>query len=344
MISSISSESRPFKILVVAPSWVGDLVMAQTLFKLLKQQRVDCKIEALVPSWSAGLISRMPEVEHAILLPFRHGELKLKERYQFAKRLRERGYDQAIILPNSFKSSWIPYWAKIPVITGWLGELPRFFLLNDVRRLNPKAFPRMVQRFAALAFPKKSALPNSLPFPRLTTDLVQQEKTLSKYHLTLSKKILMLAPGAEFGPSKRWPVDYYAAVANNKIQQGWQVWLLGSINDQMITQKIVALTDFQAIDLAGKTTLEEVVDLMALATLVLTNDSGLMHVAAAVDVPVMALYGSTSPEFTPPLSEKAKIIGLHLSCSPCFKRICPLGHGRCMKDISPQRVLDEIST
>jgi len=329
------------KILIVGPAWVGDMMMVQVLFKLLHQQNPNCELHVLAPKWSEALLSRMPEVKKSIVLPFSHGQLQLKKRFQFAKQLRAEKYDQAIVLPNSLKSALIPYWANIPKRTGWIGEY-RFGLLNDARRLNKKLFPKMIDRFAALAFPCNTLLPANLPIPSLQIKKENIDVALQQYDLISSakNKILALCPGAEFGPSKCWPAKYYAQVANQKLNEGWSVWIFGSANDRVIAEEIQMRTERRCTNLAGKTVLSDAVDLLSLATVVVTNDSGLMHIAAALDRNVIAIYGSTSPDFTPPLSDKAKILKLNLDCQPCFQRQCPLKHHNCMKLLLPAMVLE----
>lgn len=329
------------KILVIGPAWVGDMVMAHTLFQLLRQQHPAAIIDVLAPSWSEPLLNRMPEINRAIISPFSHGQLLLKQRYQFAKKLRFEKYDQAIVLPNSFKSALIPWFSRIPIRTGWAGEC-RFGILNDIRFLDKKKFPKMVQRFAALAFSKKEKLPNHLPNPIFQISSSQSESTLKKYDLTKPLQLLALCPGAEFGSSKRWPPEYFAEIANEKISRDWSVWLFGSKNDSAIAEIIQAKTKNRCVNLIGKANLSEAVDLLSLATMVITNDSGLMHIAAALNRPIIAIYGSTSTAFTPPLSSQAKIIKLNLPCQPCFQKTCPLKHHHCMKQLLPNQVLSAL--
>ena len=330
-------------ILIVGPSWVGDMVMAQCLFKLLKEREPTVTIDVLAPAWSLPLLARMPEVSSTIAMPIGHGQLKLFSRYRLGKKLRAKKYDQAIVLPNSFKSALIPFWANIPIRTGWLGEM-RFFILNDVRRLDKKRYPLMIERFMALGLPKTSVLPKDYPLPELHVSIDAQLKTLARYQLTKSaRSILALCPGAEFGPAKRWPEDYYAEIANVKLSEGWDVWIFGSVKDRDITQKIMELTQKRCVDLAGRTSLEEAVDLLALATVVVSNDSGLLHIAAALKKPLVAIYGPTTASFTPPLNAQSKIMTLALDCQPCFQRTCPLKHHRCMLDLKPAQVLNAIS-
>lgn len=332
------------KILIVGPAWVGDMMMAQVLFQLLCQHNPSVELHVLAPKWCEALLSRMPSVSKSIVLPFSHGQFEMLARRRFAQQLKSEKYDQAIVLPNSFKSALIPFFAKIPKRTGWVGE-SRYGILNDIRRLDKNALPKMVQRFAALAFPAASPLPVDLPLPKLWVDAYTVQESLEKQGLTrTSQPILALCPGAEFGPSKCWPDTHYAHVANEKIKAGWAVWIFGSQNDAAIAERIQSQTAGGCVNLCGKTTLSEAVDLLSLANYVVTNDSGLMHIAAALDRPLVALYGSTSPDFTPPLSSQAKIIKKHLACQPCFHRTCPLKHHHCMQLLSPDLVLQAMES
>lgn len=326
------------KYLIVGPAWVGDMMMSQVLLQLLRQREPHAEIHVLAPAWSEALLARMPEVNKSIVLPFSHGQFELRKRYQFAKHLRQEKYDQAFVLPNSLKSAFIPYFANIPKRTGFLGE-QRYFLLNDIYHLDKKKLPKMIDRFAALAYPKKSQLAANLPIPQLVPDIAARDQAVQKFQLKTDQKILALCPGAEYGPSKCWPPEYYAEVANAKLNEGWAVWLFGSANDAKISDTIQVATDNRCQNLIGKTSLAEAVDLLSLADVVVTNDSGLMHIACALNRRVIALYGSTSPDFTPPLSDHAEILKLNLSCQPCFQRVCPLKHHHCMKQLLPEWVL-----
>lgn len=317
------------------------MVMAQSLFIALKKRQPDCRIDVLAPAWTFSLLQRMPEVTETIEMPLGHGKLGLLQRIRLGKTLREHRYTQAILLPNSWKSALTPYFAAIPKRTGYIGEC-RWGLLNDARRLDKRALPMTVQRFVALAFPYQPAAAQDYPLPQLHISEQNVAAVREKFNLDSNGNILALCAGAEYGPAKRWPGEHFAAIANAKLEQGWQVWLFGSAKEQEVNSEINRATGQRCIDFSGMTTLAEAVDLMSLAHTVVSNDSGLMHVAAALGKPVIALYGSSDPNFTPPLSPKAQILSLHLECSPCFKRECPLEHTRCLKDIEPERVLTAI--
>lgn len=321
------------------------MVMTQSLFKMIKAIDPQTVIDVLAPDWSRPLLERMPEVRKAHAMPLGHGKLGLRERYAIAQTLKPYHYDQAILVPNSWKSALIPWWANIPTRTGFLGEC-RFGLLNDFRILDKKRFPKMVDRLVYLAHSKKTVMMPSAPIPCLEIDPVSREAAVSKFALqeAIARPVLALCPGAEFGASKRWPEKYYAEVALAKQKEGWSVWIFGSKNDKPVAACIQEKTNHQCIDLTGRTNLAEAIDLLSLATSVISNDSGLMHVAAALQKPMVAVYGSTDPGYTPPLGAGSKVVRLSLPCSPCFKRECPLKHHHCMEELHPPLVLDALKT
>jgi len=322
--------------LVVAPSWIGDAVLSHPLLVRLKEHDPQGSIDVLAPPWVLPVYRRMPQVAMTHALPFGHGELKVAARRRFAKTLPR--YDRAIVVPNTFKSALIPWHANIALRTGYRGEM-RFGLLNDARRLDKQALPLIVERYAALAQPAGEALRPGLPNPRLTVDEAARRATLARFGLDAAKPVAAFAPGAEYGPAKRWPARHFANLAATLAARGYQVWLFGSQKDAGITAEIQRISGNLCVDFAGRTTLDEAIDLISLATHVVTNDSGLMHIAAALDRPTTALFGSSSPAFTPPLSSRARVITLKLACSPCFQRVCPLGHTNCLVTLEPARVL-----
>ena len=331
------------RILVIGPAWVGDMVLAQSLFKQLKHQHADVTIDVAAPSWTLPLLERMPEVDHAIALPFKHGQLSLIERFRYGKSLRARKYSQAILLTNSLKSAILPFAAGITQRTGFLGEL-RYGLINDIRKLDKQDLPRTVDRFVALGCDANTALPKPFPIPQLIADKDNALSCLSSMKHPLPKTpVLALCPGAEFGEAKRWPFEYYAEVANTALSHGWEVWLFGSGKDMATTRSINQLCNMQCLDLGGKTILGDAIDLMSLTDAVVTNDSGLMHIAAALDKKLVAIYGSSDPRHTPPMNSQAVIEYLGLSCSPCFKRSCPLGHLNCLREIKPASISEKIN-
>ena len=312
------------------------MVMAQSLFKRLKDKWPDTSLDVLAPAWTLPLVERMPEVRRGLEMPIGHGQLSLGLRYRLARGLRA-SYQRALVLPNSFKSALIPWLARIPHRTGFLGEL-RYGLLNDARRLNPEQLPTMTERFVSLA-EEPGVYPEQRPWPRLSISPAARDRALEKLELCLNKPVLALCPGAEYGPAKRWPTQHFARVAEYAGSRGWQVWLFGSARDLPVTEEIIALADVPLKNLAGRTSLGEACDLLSVCVAVVTNDSGLMHVGAALDRPLVCVYGSSDPGFTPPLSDKAMILQLSLECSPCFERTCRFGHYRCLRDLQPAPVI-----
>lgn len=334
------------RILIIGPSWVGDMLMSHSLIRQLKKQSPSCEIDVLAPDWCRALIERMPEVSNSIAMPVGHGSLQLGVRRRLAAVLAERHYDQAIVCPNSLKSALIPFFAGIELRTGWLGEM-RYFLLNDPRKLKKSAFPLMVQRYVALAtegVATAEQLPEILP-PKLTVMATAQTEALAAFSLP-SQKLIGLCPGAEFGPAKRWPDYHYAQLAQQLIDNGWSVACFGSAKDAEVVDSIGEQLTAEAraafYPLAGKTSLPQAIDLLAACDAVVTNDSGLMHVAAAVETPLVALYGPTSPDFTPPLSDKAEVIRLIDGYLKIRKGDDDQGFHQSMIDIQPERVLQAL--
>ncbi|TMI02445.1 MAG: lipopolysaccharide heptosyltransferase II [Betaproteobacteria bacterium] len=330
------------KILIVAPNWIGDALLAQPLFARLRKKLPGIVIDALAPAWTAPVLRRMPEIDEVIESPFDHGELALAARWRLGRSLRSRGYDEAIVLPNSFKSALVPFFAGIPLRAGFAGE-SRYGLLNVVHKLDAKRSPLMAERYAQLA-EKPGTMP-ALPLPqtRLAIDEANLVLDLRRLGLSRAKPIAAFCPGAEYGPSKRWPARHFAALARKLSALGYAVWLFGSERDRAIGEEISAASAGAATNLCGGTDLASAIDLLSLAEVVVSNDSGLMHVAAGVGRPVVALYGSSSPEHTPPLARSHRIVRTGIECSPCFARECPLGHFKCMNELAPERVMEEIA-
>lgn len=337
------TKEQPKKLLVIGPSWVGDMIMAQSLFIALKQLNPDLQIDVLALDWTRPLLQRMPEITNTISMPVTHGTFGWKQRKEIGRHLQKEQYDQAIVLPNSWKSALIPWFAKIPIRTGWRGEM-RFGLLNDIRVLDKTKLPLMVQRYVSLAYPKAQAKKQpTYPLPKMVAKPITNALIPS---LTTGQKRLILCPGAEFGPAKQWPSESYAEVANTMLSQGWQVIIMGSKADQKTGQNIINAVNkeqqLNCFDITGQTKLEEAIDILATADHVISNDSGLMHLAAALQRPLIAIYGPTSPDFTPPLSENTCILQEQIECGPCFQRACPEKHHQCMHLITATKVIEHL--
>ncbi|MDP3539268.1 MAG: lipopolysaccharide heptosyltransferase II [Azonexus sp.] len=327
------------KALIVAPSWIGDTIMAQPLFARLHAKHPGLQLDALTPNWVAPVLQRMAEISEVIDSPFGHGQLSIKPRWRLARQLAARGYDAVYVLPNSLKSALIPFMAGIPRRVGFTGE-SRYGLINVRHTLDKAALPLMVERFSQLAEAPGAALPKPIFHPKIRSTAADQQKTLAELGLERPARIVAFCPGAEYGPAKRWPARHFATLAKKLAEQGCAIWLFGSPKDHAVAEEISQLAPGLCRNLCGATSLAQAVDLLAITDLVVCNDSGLMHVAAALDRPIVALYGSSSPGFTPPLSDRAEILSLKLHCSPCFKRECPLGHLDCLNKLAPEHVLE----
>lgn len=338
------------KIVIIGPSWVGDMMMSHSLYRTLKAQSPDAVIDVMAPAWCRPLLERMPEVNRALAMPLGHGALALGERRRLGLSLRQQGYERAIVLPNSFKSALVPFFARIPRRSGWRGEM-RYGLLNDLRVLDKTAFPLMVQRYVALAYPRREVrraadLPQPLLWPQLCVADDEIAAASAAFALQGSRPLIGFCPGAEFGPAKRWPHYHYAALAQTLIERGYQILLFGSANDKAAGEAIRDALSGDARDycanLGGQTTLDQAVTLIAACHAVVSNDSGLMHVAAALGRPLVALYGPSSPDFTPPLSHQAQVIRLISGYHRVRKGDAEQGYHQSLIDIRPERVLDAL--
>jgi heptosyltransferase-2 len=330
------------RILVVGPSWVGDMVMAQSLYISLQQRFQNALIDVIAPPWSLSIVARMKHVNRGIALPLSHGEFGFSTRRKLGRSLRDDRYTRAIVLPRSWKAALLPFFARIPQRTGYRGEM-RMGLLNDIRVLDKSVLTMTVQRYVSLGLASESPQPPVIPNPRLTVDVDNQQRVIEALGLESEQKAVALMPGAEYGPAKQWPAKYFFSLAQMLVKRGFQVWVLGSEKEKRVGDDI-ANSQPNVYNLCGKTKLEDVIDLLAATRFAVSNDSGLMHVAAAVDIPIVAIYGSSSADFTPPLTDKKYILSRDLECSPCFERHCPLGHYRCLKELRPGHVLDTISS
>jgi heptosyltransferase II len=322
--------------LVIAPQWIGDAVMTEPLLRRLRARGERLAVGA-VP-WVAPVYRAMPQVDEVIEFPFQHGGLQFKARRSIARQVEGR-FDTAYVLPDSLKSALLPFLASIPKRVGYLGEA-RVGLLTH-RLKNPKDKPPMVAFYSALSGDKEGLETDR---PRLALPAAQVDQALARLGFRAGD-YYAFAPGAEYGPAKRWPVIHFAELARSLDAPAV---LLGSGKEAALCAEIAgAAGPGRCVDLAGKTSLADAFALIAAARSVISNDSGLMHVAAAFGVPQVAIFGSSSPRHTPPLNDSARVIWLKddpayrppLDCSPCFQRECPLGHTRCLVDIVPERVL-----
>ena len=339
-------------ILIIAPNWIGDAVSTQVLLANLKVLYPESKIDVLASHWVAPIYRACSEVHEVIEAKFEHKKLQWNLRKQLAKEIEAKNYQACFVLPNSFKSALIPWLANIPIRIGYRGEL-RFGLIN-LALDNPSKInrPPMVEHYLALSQLLKDDY--SLPLGQLVLKLnvstsakQSVEKKLQDANIN-SDSIYAICPGAEYGPSKRWPTEHFAALAQKLITQNSnnQIILLGSKSDHALGQEITSRAKQvgNIHNWCGNTSLDEAIALIGMSKALVSNDSGLMHIAAALKTPQIAIFGSSDPTHTPPLSDRAQIIWLNMPCSPCHKRECPLGHLRCLKDILPEQVLATLNT
>lgn len=337
MTDSADSGRNDLRTLIISPNWIGDAVMAQPLLRLLRDRNPECSIDVLTPAWVAPVWRAMREVDEVIEAPFRHGALQLGERWRFARQLRQRGYADAYVLPNTLKFALIPWLAGIRKRVGYRGEM-RYGLLNVVHRQDRRAPRPMVSFYAALAAPPANdALPPSaLPRPALSVPEGLAARALADAGLSVDRPLVAFAPGAEFGSAKRWPSSHFAQLAEMACSAypDAQIVLLGSGKDRAVCEEIAAQAP-HVHNLAGLTSLDRAIALIAKADAMVSNDSGLLHIASALNRPIVALYGPTDPDHAPPFSDVAQSLWLHLECSPCRQRECPLGHHNCMRQLAP---------
>lgn len=328
--------------LIISPNWIGDAVMAQPLLQLLRREHPGRIIDVLAPPSVAPVWRAMSEVAEVLETPFRHGALQLRERWKYAQVLRARGYADAYVLPNTLKYALIPWLAGIPKRVGYKGEM-RHGLINRMHHDDKPPRP-MVPFYAALAGAPGPA-PAGVPRPKMQVQAQHSAAVCARHGIDAGRALVLFAPGAEFGAAKRWPARHFAALAQaiRERDPAVQIGLLGSPKDKPACDEIVAITGPDGMfNLAGVTKLDEAVALIASASAVVANDSGLLHIASALNRPVVALYGPTDPDHAPPFSDMARAMSLRLACSPCRQRECPLGHHDCMEKMDAAMVWQEL--
>jgi heptosyltransferase-2 len=336
---SPGAHARGDRALVIAPSWVGDAILSEPLIAQLRASGMSTPVDVVAPPWCGPVYARMRGVGRVIDSAAGHGRFALSARRRLGLELRKTRYTHAYVLPNTWKSALLPFFARIPDRIGFVGEA-RYGLLTDARRLDARGMRQLVTRYASLASPRGAPPPAAMA-PVLVPDVANRAAAIDALGLTREGHVAILCPGAEFGPAKRWPVEHFAALAKLLARDGYALWILGSPNDRPVAAALLAALgpgNPGVVDLTGRTDLGTAIDLMSAASLVVSNDSGLMHAAAAVGARLVALFGSSSPAYTPPLSPTARIARIEIACSPCFKRECPLGHFRCMRELTPQLV------
>ena len=334
MNRNASHDSSP--ILVVPYMWIGDFVRCHSVIKLLNTRFPDRPVDILSTTLCAPLTDYMPGLRRAIIVDLPRGRIALKDQRALARRLRHENYGSALIMPRTWKSALAPFFAGIPERTGFIGEM-RFALLNDLR-YGEQRLPRMVDRCAALALPPAAELPREWPMPELKVTRTEIESWRRQRGLAFdTRPVIALAPGA-VGPSKRWPASAYATLTRRLIAEEFAVWIVGGPDEKSLAAEIIG--DTTARDLTGHD-LRNAILALAAAAVAVSNDSGLLHVAAAVGTPAIGIFGPTSPWHWAPLNPLAATIETKskVECRPCHKPVCRLVHHRCMRDIPPDEVL-----
>ncbi len=339
------------RILIIAPNWIGDAVMSQPLLANLKVIYPRSQIDVLASPWVAPIYRACAEVHQVIEARLEHKQLQWGLRKQLAKQIELNQYNACFVLPNSLKSALIPWLANIPLRIGYRGEM-RFGLINFALD-NPSKInrPPMANHYLALSKVldhSAGADVNQQVDPKLNISLAAKQAISAKLQAAgiNDKSIYVFCPGAEYGVTKRWPTEHFATLGLQLIasEPDTHVILLGGKGDHALGEDIRIKTNnsLQIHNWCGDTSLDEAIALIGMCKALVSNDSGLMHIGAALKVPQVAIFGSSDPHHTPPLSHKAKVIWLNLPCSPCHKRVCPLGHLKCLKDISPDNVFETI--
>jgi heptosyltransferase II len=322
-------------ILIVPYMWIGDFVRCHTVIQLLRARFPDRPVDMLTTTLCAPLTDYMPGLRQAIVADLPRSTLALSQHKALADRLKKESYGTALIMPRTWKSALAPFLARIPKRTGFVGEA-RFFLLNDLRP-GEKKLQRMVDRCAALALPRDAAPPAALPVPELKVPAAEIAAWRNRRGIAdESRPVVALAPGA-VGPAKRWPSASYAALTRQLLAEGFAVWVLGGPDEKALATEIIGDTD--ARDLTGRD-LRDAILALASASAAVSNDSGLLHVAAALGTPSIGIFGPTSPWHWAPLNPLAATMETKavLDCRPCHKPNCRLGHHRCMTEIGADEV------
>jgi len=332
------------RILVIAPHWIGDAVMSLPLISLIHTKFPNFNIDVLCTPWVSPIYRACPDVKTIMERDFEHGALQWGLRQATAQELKKQGYEMAFVLPNSLKSALIPWLARIPKRIGYQGEF-RFGLIN-LSLPNPSRQARtpMMEHYAKLlgSVPGQKNDLHNLPLPKLKIDRTLQQWAVGKIDQIGGGPVYVFAPGAEYGPAKRWPTNHFAQLANQILEANpdAKIIVLGSQADHTLGQAILegAHPSNRIHNWCGAIRLDQSMALIAQCASLISNDSGLMHIGAALSIPQIAIFGSSNPKHTPPLSSKAQVIWLGLDCSPCYQRTCPLGHLNCLNQIDSARV------
>ena len=330
-----ASDRRP--ILLVPYMWIGDFVRCHSVVRVLNARFPDRPVDVLATPLTAPLTDYMPGVRKAVIAELPRGRLALAQQWRLAAALKHEDYGDALVMPRTWKSALLPWLAGIAQRTGFVGEA-RLLLLNDLR-WGERRLERMVERCVALALPRGAPLPDPIPPPRLAVNAADVAAWRAAHGVDPRRQAVALAPGS-VGSSKRWTVEGYGAVAAGLDRQGVAVWVLGGPGEKDLAAEIVRRSGGSVRDLTGHDLRNAVLGLAA-AQAAVSNDSGLMHVSAALGTPTHGIFGPTDPWLWGPLNPLAAAIETQtdVPCRPCHLPVCPLLHHRCMRDIPADAVL-----
>jgi heptosyltransferase-2 len=339
------------KHLIIAPNWIGDAIFSHGLVKVIKLHQPDAQIDVLVSEKLSFVYKMMPEITQVHILNSTQGKFDFWLRFKMARKLSKKSYTHAYVINNAWKHALIPFLARIPNRIGWVGEF-RFILINKWRFLNKKLLPDMLSKISSLGLPRNKQsyvheIRDSI-YPRLIPNKKNQFQYITKHGLNFSldqkQKIVAISPGSDNGTAKRWPAIKYAFLIQKLIKMNFHIWIFGSPKEIHLAEYIVEHCgrSNQVTNLCGKTKLNEALELLALCDIAVCNDSGLLHASAALNLPVIGIYGPTSEKFAPPLTENKAVLYENLKCRPCKSHECPLGHHACMESIEVDRVLSKV--
>lgn len=333
-----NKDQRP--ILIVPYVWIGDFVRCHSVVRVLKERFPDRPIDMLASKLTAPLAAFMPGVRKAIAFDIPRKKAAFSENFALAKILRAENYGSALIMSRKWKAAFAPWLAGIPERTGVFGEA-RVLLLNDIR-WDEKTHKRMIDQSCALALPKNAPLPAVWPLPQLAVSEAQADDWRGRMNVTKGTRAVALAPGS-VGEAKRWPVAYYAEAAKQLAESGTEVWVIGGPDEKPFAQEIVAHAGEGVRDFTGGKLSDGVIAL-SLASAVVANDSGLLHVSAAIGVPAIGMFGPTDPAKWAPINPVAELITHEplLDCQYCMQYVCPLTHHNCMREVPPSRVVESV--
>lgn len=331
------------RILLIGPDTVSHLLCTQALCIQLLAHYPNARIDIVASESLSGLINSIPQIQTHFPLETQNKKLSVKNIFKLVKKLKPEAYQQAIVLTDNYRPALLSWLTRIRSRIGF-GSLIRLGLLNDIRTSNAEQYDLLIQRYVSLAYHAHDPdAAQKIPTPKLEVQDDTVKNTCHRYQLHDHKPILIICPGSPLGDTHRWPAKYFAAVANVKLDAGWQVWLIGHNSDQPYAAEIQTRTQKPCIDFTGRLNLEETIALLSIGKQVVTNESEWMHIASVLNKPTIAIYGAHHPSLEPPLSKYTKVVSIEIPCKPCNQRQCPDQHYRCLRDILPETITHHLN-